>query len=150
MTRFVIVLLWAVVPGVAGLWSCGAALAADEPKARATLDGHPGAAESAAFSPPVHNGSRITGMARVLIEAEQTSLKGNIDGKAVVLVIVSKGGTLEFKGKIAGEAQVYWCKADDADPDPKSKTAPSTSGKAKFNQVKRAEMDKLIEEHKLK
>jgi hypothetical protein len=96
------------------------------------------------------NGSRITGTARVLVEAEQVSFKGNIDGKAVVLVIVSKGGTLEFKGKIAGEAQVYWCKADDADPDPRGKAAPSTAGTAKFNQVKRADMDRLIEEHKLK
>src|SRR5260370_37843171 len=72
------------------------------------------------------NGSRITGAAKVLVEAEQVSFKGNIDGKAAVLVIVSKGGALEFKGRIAGEAQVCWCKAAAANPDPNTNTPPRT------------------------
>src|SRR5262245_44224043 len=49
--RFVIVLLWAAVLS-AGLWLSGApAVAADEPKRRATLKGDMGRVASVAFSP---------------------------------------------------------------------------------------------------
>lgn len=98
-----------------------------------------------------NDGSKIDGASKVLIEAERVNFNAKIDGKAVVLIIVSKEGKIEVNDKIDGEAQVYWCKANDADPDPTIKTRlENLRGKAKYNQVTRKEMDKLIKEHDLK
>lgn len=96
-------------------------------------------------------GSKIDGRSKVLLEADTAIFNAKIDGKAVVLIIVSKGGKIEVNDKIDGEAQLYWCKANDDDPDPTVKTRlANPRGKAKYNQVKKAEMDKLIKEHDLK
>lgn len=97
-----------------------------------------------------NDGSKIDGSSKVLLEAERMIFNGKIDGSSIVLIIVSKGGTIEINDKIDGFTQVYWCKASDDDPEPTLKTAQNNPrGEAKYNQVKRADMDKLIKEHNL-
>jgi hypothetical protein len=99
----------------------------------------------------LNDGSKIDGASKVLIEAERITFNAKIDGSSVVLVIVSKGGTIEINDKIDGMAQVFWCKASDDDPEPTLKTAVANPrGEAKYNQVTREEMERLIREHDLR
>lgn len=96
-------------------------------------------------------GSKVDGKSRVLIEAERVAFNAKISGESVVLVIVSKDGTIAVNDKINGKAQLIWCKADDNDPTPTIKTRlDNPESGSKYNQVNRAQMEKLINEHDLK
>lgn len=96
-------------------------------------------------------GSKIDGGSKVLIEADTVIFNAKIDSKSIVFIVLSKNGKIEVNDKIDGEAIVYWCKADDADPEPTLKTKEGNPrGKGKYNQVTRAEMQKLIKEYGLK
>jgi hypothetical protein len=92
-------------------------------------------------------GSKIDGKSKVLLEAETIKFNAKVDGKSVVLIIISKGGTLELL-ETNGQAEVYWCKADPKDPAPTVK--PGKIDNAKVKQVEREEMDKLVKQHGLK
>ncbi len=97
------------------------------------------------------DGSKIDGKSKVLIEAERVVFNAKIDGDSVVLIIIPKGGSVEVNDKIDGKSQLYWCKADDKDPQPTIKAKlDNPRGGAKYNQVTREQMDKLIKEHDLK
>ena len=75
------------------------------------------------YSPPsgyFNEGSKIDGDAKALMEAQDLTFNGKIDGHALVLIIIPKGGKVVFKQKIDGHAKVYWCMsaADDRGPIP--------------------------------
>ncbi|MGL4513089.1 MAG: hypothetical protein ACRCT8_08340 [Lacipirellulaceae bacterium] len=100
---------------------------------------------------PFNDGSKIDGASKVLIEASRVVFNAKIDGKSIVLLIVPKDGVVEINDKIDGESEVYWCKSDDSDPEPTiTVKLENPRGGSKFNQVSRAEMDRLIKEHDLK
>src|SRR5262249_44546097 len=97
---------------------------------------------------PFDEGSKIAGKAKVLLEGQTIDFKAKIGDDSIVLIIIPKDGKLLIEDQIAQRAQVYWCKASDDDPQPNIKvTLANPVDGAKFNQVKRAEMDRLIKEY---
>jgi hypothetical protein len=96
-----------------------------------------------------HEGSKIDGDAKVLLEAQDLTFNGKIDGHALVLIIIPRGGRVVFKQKIDGRARVFWCSAaaDDPRPDPKIS---AVNGSATFEEVTRDQMEHMIKEHMIK
>jgi hypothetical protein len=93
-----------------------------------------------------HDGSKIDGDAKVLLEAQDLTFNGKIDGHALVLIIIPRGGRVVFKQKIDGHAKVFWCSADANDPRPDPKTT-AVNGTATFEEVTREQMNNMIKEH---
>ena len=93
-----------------------------------------------------HEGSKIDGDAKVLLEAQDLTFNGKIDGHALVLIIIPRGGRVVFKQKIDGHARVFWCSAAAGDPRPDPKTS-AVNGTATFEEVSRDQMESMIREH---
>lgn len=93
-----------------------------------------------------HEGSKIDGDAKVLVEAQDLTFNGKIDGHALVLIIIPRGGRVVFKQKIDGHARVFWCSASADDPRPDPKTT-AVNGTATFEEVSREQMNTMIKEH---
>ncbi len=94
-------------------------------------------------------GSKIDGDAKVLLEAQDLTFNGKIDGHALVLIIIPRGGKVVFKQKIDGRARIFWCSAAADDPRPDPKTS-AVNGTATFEEVTRAQMESMIKEHMIK
>jgi hypothetical protein len=82
----------------------------------------------------------------LLAEADRINL-GNIDGKALVLAIVHKGGKVQWR-HIDGYSKLLWCKAHDKDPQP-TVVRGTIEGDSQVKQISRADMDALVKKHKL-
>lgn len=93
-----------------------------------------------------HEGSKIDGDAKVLVEAQDLTFNGKIDGHALVLIIIPRGGKVVFKQKIDGHAKVFWCSAATGDPKPDPKLS-SVNGTATFEEVSPGQMESMIREH---
>jgi hypothetical protein len=93
-----------------------------------------------------HDGSKIDGDAKVLLEAQELTFNGKIDGHALVLIIIPKGGKVVFKQKIDGHAKVFWCTAAVGDPRPDPRPA-AVNGTATFEEVSLEQMNSMIREH---
>ena len=104
------------------------------------------------YAPPsgyLNEGSKIDGEAKALLEAQDLTFNGKIDGHALVLIIIPRGGKVVFKQKIDGHAKVYWCMSAPDDPRPDPKTT-AVNGTATFGEVSRDLMNNMIQEHMLK
>ena len=86
---------------------------------------------------------------RALLEAQDLTFNGKIDGHALVLIIIPRGGRVVFKQKIDGRARVFWCSAAADDPRPAPKTI-AVSGTATFEEVTRDQMENMIKKHMIK
>jgi hypothetical protein len=82
-----------------------------------------------------HDGSKIDGDAKVLLEAQELTFNGKIDGHALVLIIIPKGGKV-----------VFWCTAAVGDPRPDPRPA-AVNGTATFEEVSLEQMNSMIREH---
>ncbi len=93
-----------------------------------------------------HDGSKIDGDAKVLLEAQDLTFNGKIDGHALVLIIIPRGGKVVFKQKIDGRAKVFWCAAAVGDPRPDPRPG-DVNGTATFEEVSLEQMNSMIKEH---
>jgi len=93
-----------------------------------------------------HDGSKIDGDAKVLVEAQDLTFNGKIDGHALVLIIIPRGGRVVFKQKIDGHARVFWCAAAVGDPRPDPRPG-AVNGTATFEEVSLEQMNSMIKEH---
>jgi len=91
-------------------------------------------------------GSKIDGQSKVLLEAKNITFEAKIDGRAVVLAVVSAGGSITVNEKIDGDSEFYKCRAGDGDKVPPLTIAVANPrGKAKIIKVEtRKEMNDLI------
>ena len=92
------------------------------------------------------DGSKIDGDAKVLLEAQDLTFNGKIDGHALVLIIIPRGGKVVFKQKIDGRARVFWCAAAVSDPRPDPRPS-VVNGTATFEEVSLEQMNSMIKEH---